>query len=82
MSVAGVSNPSISYRLPLNIYYTQNINRKQKKKLKLTRSARMRALLGVPTPTAISFTPAESSLGLISFRAEASSQLQKKYKPK
>lgn len=35
----------------------------------------MRALLGVPTPMAISFTPAESNLAFDSFNAEASSQL-------
>lgn len=41
-----------------------------------TRSARIRALSGVPTPTAISLTPAESNLGFASFRTEASSQLK------
>lgn len=41
----------------------------------ITRSASIRALLGVPTPTAISFTPAASSLAFASFRVEASSQL-------
>lgn len=41
-----------------------------------TLSARIRALLGVPTATAINFTPAESNLDFESFRVEASSQLQ------
>ena len=40
-----------------------------------TRSARIRALAGVPTPTAISFTPAESNLSFVSLRTEANSQL-------
>lgn len=46
-----------------------------KKKI-VTRSARMRALFGVPTPMAISFTPDESNLALDSFKVEASSQLE------
>jgi len=41
----------------------------------LTRLASMRALSGVPIPTAISLTPAESNLALDSFKAEANSQL-------
>lgn len=36
----------------------------------------MRALLGAPTPTAISLTPAASNLDLDSFNVEASSQLR------
>jgi len=42
----------------------------------ITRSARIRALLGVPTPTAISLIPAESNLALDSFKADANSQLR------
>jgi hypothetical protein len=41
----------------------------------LTRSATIRALAGVPTPTAMSFTPAESNLSLVSLKTEANSQL-------
>ena len=41
-----------------------------------TRSARIRALFGVPMPTAISLTPDESNLALDSFKVEASSQLE------
>jgi len=41
----------------------------------ITLSARTRALLGGPTPTAISFTPAESNLAFDSFKAKANSQL-------
>lgn len=48
----------------------------EEKDKEITRSARIRALLGVPTPTAINFTPAESNLGLDSFKAAANSQLR------
>ncbi len=47
------------------------------KRKKQTRSASIRALSGVPTPTATNFTPAASNFGLHSFRVEASSQLIK-----
>lgn len=40
-----------------------------------TRSASKRALLGVPTPIAISLTPADSNLAFASFNSKASSQL-------
>ena len=40
-----------------------------------TRSARIRALAEVPTPTAISFTPAESNLSFVSLKTAANSQL-------
>jgi hypothetical protein len=43
-----------------------------------TRVASIRALSGVPTPTAINLTPAASNLGLASFKAVASSQLSYK----
>lgn len=49
------------------IFYTRKIS---------TRSARIRALFGVPMPTAISLTPDESNLALASFKVEASSQLE------
>ena len=42
-----------------------------------TRSARMRAFSGVPTPMAISLAPAESNFAMESLRTEASSQLRK-----
>lgn len=56
-----------------NFLWLSSFNSQRGKKN--TRSARIRALSGVPTPTAISFTPADSNLSLDSFRAEASSQL-------
>lgn len=40
--------------------------------------SRIRALIGAPTPIAISLTPAESNFGLNSFNAEANSQLRTK----
>lgn len=51
------------------------LKKKYKTSKIITRSARMRALSGVPTPTAISLIPAESNLGIESFKTEASSQL-------
>ena len=47
-----------------------------------TRSARMRAFSGVPTPMAISLAPAESNFAMESLRTEASSQLRKWARPK
>lgn len=52
----------------------------QKGIMDFTRSASIRALLGAPTPTATSFTPAESNLAFDSLRVEASSQLYNNYK--
>ena len=43
---------------------------------KHTRSVRVRALLGVPTPIAINLTPIESKVGFASYKTEESFQLK------
>jgi len=50
-----------------------------KEDTEITLLASMRALVGVPIPTAISLTPAESNLALDSFKAEANSQLMTRF---
>ncbi len=47
------------------------------KRKKQTPSASIRALSGVPTPTATNFTPAASNFGLHYFKVKESSQHKK-----
>lgn len=59
-----------------NMYLARKTTEMTNEDEEITRSARIRALLEVPIPTAISLTPAESNLALDSFKVEANSQLR------